>query len=107
MLADSLSHNSAKLFLSQVSQASWCPSRIPLPLIKLLKCNLTWTTTGFSDYFVAALASSTDSTYKTAERQLGLAHSTIGNTCQGLDSFKLHMVTEILTLSNWLDFAKS
>ena len=89
MLADSLSHNNAKLFLSQVSQASWCPSRIPLPLIKLLKCNLTWTTTGFSDYFVAALASSTDSTYKTAERQLGLAHSTIWKYLSGVRQFQI------------------
>ena len=73
-LADSLSRNNAKLFLSQVSQASCCPSWIPLLLIKLLECNLTWTTTAWmslfrGSYFAAALVSSTHSTYKTAERR--------------------------------------
>ena len=74
MLADSLSHNNAKLFLSQVSQASCCPSRIPLPIIKLLECNLTYMDYHSLDvtvqgYFAAALALSTHSTYKTAKHR--------------------------------------
>ena len=47
MLADFLSRNNAQSFLSQVPQASRYPSTIPPPLIKLLECNLTWTTTAW------------------------------------------------------------
>ena len=54
-LADSLSHNNAPFFLSQVSTASRDPSRIPLPLLKLLECNLTWTTTAWMSLFRATL----------------------------------------------------
>ena len=54
-LADSLSRNNAPFFLSQVSTASRDPSRIPLPLLKLLECNLTWTTTAWMSLFRAIL----------------------------------------------------
>ena len=54
-LADSLSRNNTQLFLSQVPQAVRHPSRIPPPLIKLLECNLTWTTTAWTMLFRATL----------------------------------------------------
>ena len=53
-LADSLSRNNTKLFLSQVPQAMCHPSRIPPPLIKLLEY-LTWTTTAWTMLFRATL----------------------------------------------------
>ena len=54
-LPDSLSRNNTQLFLSQVPQAVHHPSRIPPPLIKLLECNLTWTTTAWTMLFRATL----------------------------------------------------
>ena len=48
MLADFLSRNNAQ---SQVPQASRYPSTIPPSLIKLLECNLTWTTTAWIALF--------------------------------------------------------
>ena len=62
LLADSLSRNNAHFFLLQVPQASHYPSRISPPLIQLLECNFTWTTTAVQGYFAAALAPSTHST---------------------------------------------
>ena len=50
-----LSRNNAQLFLSQVSTASHNPFRIPLPLLKLLECNLTWTATAWMLLFRATL----------------------------------------------------
>ena len=54
-LADSLSRNNTQLFLSQVPQAMRHPSRILLPLLKLLECNITWTTTAWTALFKSTL----------------------------------------------------
>ena len=54
-LADSLSRNNTQLFLSQMPQAMRHPSRIPLPLLKPLECNITWTTTAWTALFKSTL----------------------------------------------------
>ena len=50
-LADPLSGNNVDLFLSQVPQAHQLSSRIPPPLIDLLVCNITWTSTAWTKLF--------------------------------------------------------
>ena len=51
ILADALSRNNADFFLSQVPQALQHSSRIPPPLIDLLICNITWTSTVWTKLF--------------------------------------------------------
>ena len=51
ILADALSRNNADLFLSQVPRALQHSSRIPPPLIDLLICNITWTSTVWTKLF--------------------------------------------------------
>ena len=51
ILADALSRNNVELFLSQVPQAHQYSSRIPPPLINLLVCNITWTSTVWTRLF--------------------------------------------------------
>ena len=51
ILADALSRNNVELFLSQVPQAHRYSSRIPPPLIDLLVCNITWTSTVWTKLF--------------------------------------------------------
>ena len=51
ILADALSRNNVDLFLSQVPQAHRHSSRIPPPLIDLLVCNITWTSTVWTKLF--------------------------------------------------------
>ena len=50
-LADALSRDNAALFLSQVPHAQQEPSSIPQPLIDLLVCNITWTSTVWTELF--------------------------------------------------------
>lgn len=54
-LADALSRNNASFFLSQVCQAQRQPSKIPSPLIDLLVCNITWTSTAWIQLFRTTL----------------------------------------------------
>ena len=51
ILADALSRNNVDLFLSEVPQAHRHSSRIPPPLIDLLVCNITWTSTVWTKLF--------------------------------------------------------